>query len=59
MTENTHQETDYDGYNSYPLKNIVNSNLDIFLIHNMATGKVNITKTKKKYFQIKLSYIFY
>ena len=49
----------YDVYHAYPLKHIVNSNLDIFMIRHMATRKVNNPMTKKKEFQFQLAYICY
>ena len=53
---NTHQETDYV---SYRIKNVVNRNMDRFLVQNMDKIKVKITTTKKKYFQFHIACICY
>ena len=44
------QEPNYVGYNTYLLKHIVNSNMNIFPIQHMATVKVNMTTTKKYFY---------
>ena len=56
---NTCKQKDYVGYNSYPIKHILNRNMYRFMIQYMPTRKINITKPENYLLQFQLVYICY
>ena len=57
VVKNNRQGNGYVGHIAYPIKHIVNGNMDILPIKHIATRKLKIAKTKKNVSQFHLAYI--